>query len=292
VLKSLGATMAQLSQRLGTREPSPVPSMHASERAQAAARNAQRRRRLLTLALLAIAFVLIVTLFSTVFHTLMELEGRSYSWATSVYWTLTTMTTLGFGDITFESDAGRIFSVVVLLPGRPSCSSCCRSCSSSSCSCRGWRNGIGGERPGSLPHRLPGTSCSRHSVPVEAAMVEHAVQADVPYVLIVDDVAEAGRMHDEGRNVMVGALDDPTTYRNARVEQAALVVASQSTRSTPTSRSPCARSPPTSRSWPAPTPPPRSTSSRSPGPTTSCSSVRSSARPWRRGRSASPATVT
>ena len=27
------------------------------------------------------------------------------------------MSTLGFGDITFESDAGRIFSVVVLLSG-------------------------------------------------------------------------------------------------------------------------------------------------------------------------------
>ena len=50
-------------------------------------------------------------------HTLMDREGRADSWPTSVYWTLTTMTTLGFGDITFESDAGRIFSIVVLLSG-------------------------------------------------------------------------------------------------------------------------------------------------------------------------------
>ncbi len=36
-----------------------------------------------------------------------------------------------------------------------------------------------------------------------------------------------GRLHDEGRTVMVGALDDPVTYHNARVEQAAMVVATQ-----------------------------------------------------------------
>jgi hypothetical protein len=66
---------------------------------------------------LVLTFVGMVGLFSTLFHELMAREGRTYSWPTSVYWTLTTMTTLGFGDITFESDAGRIFSVVVLLAG-------------------------------------------------------------------------------------------------------------------------------------------------------------------------------
>ena len=47
----------------------------------------------------------------------METEGRHYSWITGFYWTLTTMSTLGFGDITFESDLGRAFSIVVLLYG-------------------------------------------------------------------------------------------------------------------------------------------------------------------------------
>jgi Trk K+ transport system NAD-binding subunit len=64
--------------------------------------------------------------------------------------------------------------------------------------------------------------------PVEAAIIERADQAEVPYVLIVDDVGQAGLLHDEGRHVMVGALDDPDTYRNARVDQAALVIATQS----------------------------------------------------------------
>jgi voltage-gated potassium channel len=44
-------------------------------------------------------------------------EGRYHSWITGVYWTLTVMTTLGFGDITFASDIGRFFSIIVLLSG-------------------------------------------------------------------------------------------------------------------------------------------------------------------------------
>jgi hypothetical protein len=44
-------------------------------------------------------------------------EGRDYSWITGLYGTLTVMSTLGFGDITFQSDVGRAFSIIVLLSG-------------------------------------------------------------------------------------------------------------------------------------------------------------------------------
>ncbi len=168
-----------------------------------------------------------IAVFSTVFHELMDHEGRSFSWATSVYWTLTTMTTLGFGDITFESDAGRIFSIVVLLSGStfllivlpfvfiqfvfvP------------------WMNERDRRRaPRSLPTATTGHLILTALGPVEEALIDKADQAEVPYVVIVDDVNQAGRLHDEGRKVMVGALDDPLTYRRARAESAAMVVASQ-----------------------------------------------------------------
>jgi hypothetical protein len=57
-------------------------------------------------ALLAL-LVVVVAGYSAVFHVLMDREGQRHSWATSVYWTVVTMSTLGFGDITSESDAGR-----------------------------------------------------------------------------------------------------------------------------------------------------------------------------------------
>ncbi|HUV18638.1 MAG TPA: NAD-binding protein, partial [Ilumatobacteraceae bacterium] len=229
VLKSLGATIAQITQRVRLADQDgPVRSMQHYERAQYAVAQAERRRRQKTFLALAVVFVVMVAVFSTIFHSLMEYEDRRYSWPTSVYWTLTTMTTLGFGDITFESDAGRIFSVVVLLAGStfllvmlpfvfiqfvfmP------------------WMAERDRRRaPRELPESTSGHLILTKLGPVEAALIERADQADVPYVLIVDDVGEAGLIHDEGRNVMVGALDDPATYRNARVGQAALVIATQS----------------------------------------------------------------
>ena len=58
-----------------------------------------------------------VALSSVFFHLLMAREGQEHDWFTGIYWTLTTMSTLGFGDIVFQSDLGRIFSMVVLVAG-------------------------------------------------------------------------------------------------------------------------------------------------------------------------------
>lgn len=62
--------------------------------------------------------VAVIVLFTILFHFIMVyVEGREHSWITGLYWTLTVMSTLGFGDITFSSDIGRAFSLVVLLSG-------------------------------------------------------------------------------------------------------------------------------------------------------------------------------
>ncbi|GAA1129804.1 hypothetical protein GCM10009670_23120 [Citricoccus alkalitolerans] len=58
--------------------------------------------------------VLIVVVYSALFQYLMSVEGREYSWSTSVYWTLVTMSTLGYGDIVFDSEMGPVFTSVVL----------------------------------------------------------------------------------------------------------------------------------------------------------------------------------
>ena len=59
---------------------------------------------------------IVILIHSIFFHIIMaKVEGQDHSWVTGFYWTLTVMSTLGFGDIIFESDIGRIFSIVVLL---------------------------------------------------------------------------------------------------------------------------------------------------------------------------------
>ncbi len=67
-------------------------------------RNKKAKKNVLLLIKFLIFLAAIITLYSTVFHLLMMHEGRNYSWITGFYWTLTVMSTLGFGDITFSTD--------------------------------------------------------------------------------------------------------------------------------------------------------------------------------------------
>ena len=180
---------------------------------------------------LLVRFLLILTAmvvaFSVSFHYLMlRYEGQRYSWVTGFYWTLTVMSTLGFGDITFASDAGRAFSMVVLLSGvvfmlvllpftiiqffyAP------------------WMEAQNAAR---APDELPADTrdhvvLTRHD-PVTAALIARCGRHGLPYVLLVPDRAEALRLYDQGLRVMVGSLDEPATYRRCRLAQAATLVAS------------------------------------------------------------------
>src|SRR5688500_11987146 len=61
---------------------------------------------------------LLMGLYTVLFHVIkLNVEHEQHSWITGLYWTLVVMSTLGFGDITFTSDTGRLFSIIVLLSG-------------------------------------------------------------------------------------------------------------------------------------------------------------------------------
>ena len=190
--------------------------------------NPGRRRNLLVLARLLVVFALLVLVYTVTFHALMVLEGQQHSWATGVYWVLVVMSTLGFGDITFHSDLGRIFSVIVLLSGTvfmlvlmpfmfiqffyvP------------------WMEAQAAARaPRSLSERTTGHVILTGLDAVEAALIRLLDRSQHSYVVLIPDLTEALRLHDDGYRVMLGDLDDPETYRRARVGHAALVVATRS----------------------------------------------------------------
>ena len=76
-----------------------------------------RQNILALLRYLAFLFAIILT-YALIFQLIMVgVEDQSHSWITGIYWTLVTMTTLGFGDITFTTDIGRLFTVFVLVSG-------------------------------------------------------------------------------------------------------------------------------------------------------------------------------
>ena len=173
-----------------------------------------------------VAFMLVmIAAFSVAFHFLMAAEGRSHSWLTGVYWTLTVMSTLGFGDITFQSDAGRAFSMLVMVSGvifllvllpftfiqffyAP------------------WMEAQRQRRaPRELPPETSGHVILTQYDPLAVSLIERLRFYGRPYVVLEPELMRALELHELGVPVMVGALDDQESYRRLRTDRAAMVVA-------------------------------------------------------------------
>ena len=169
-----------------------------------------------------------ITIYGVLFHVIMEMEGQSHSWMTGFYWTLVTMSTLGFGDITFTSDLGRLFSMLVLGSGivvllimlpftfieffyAP------------------WMEAQSRAR---APRELPGDFKDHVIItnfdPITKTLIEKLNQYQKKYVLLVSDLKRALELFDNGYKVMVGEADNPETYEKMQLQQAAMVVASGS----------------------------------------------------------------
>lgn len=166
-----------------------------------------------------------IAFYSVGFHFLMLAEGKSYSWITGVYWTLTVMSTLGFGDITFTTDLGKLFSLVVLITGvvfllillpftfiqffyAP------------------WLEAREKARaPRTLPEGTSGHVILTSFEPSTLLLIEQLRHFKSKYVVIIPDVKEAVELHDRGIHVVLGELGDYETYKRLQADKAALVVA-------------------------------------------------------------------
>jgi Trk K+ transport system NAD-binding subunit len=153
----------------------------------------------------------------------MGYEGRQYSWATGFYWTLTVMSTLGFGDITFTSDLGRVFSMIVLISGivillimlpftfirffyAP------------------WLESQAQSRtPRGLPEGTKNHIIITNYEPIATSLIRKLYQYNLDYAVVVQDTHAASELLDMNVKVIIGELDKPETYRNLRVEKAAMV---------------------------------------------------------------------
>lgn len=138
---------------------------------------------------------------------------------------MVTMSTLGFGDITFHSDLGRVFSVIVLFSGivfllvllpftfiqffyAP------------------W---LEAQNQARTPRKLPAT-VRDHVIltqydDVAIALIHKLIKFGHPYVVLISDLSHALDLSNLGINIVWGDLDDPETYKNIQLHQAAMVVA-------------------------------------------------------------------
>jgi Trk K+ transport system NAD-binding subunit len=192
-------------------------------------RDKQARRNVRAL-LKYVAFVVVVVVaFAEVFHLIMlYAEGVDHSWVTGLYWTLTVMSTLGFGDITFQSDIGRVFSIIVLISGvvlllivlpfafirffyAP------------------WLEAqIRTRAPRRVPPEVRGhvVICAFDTIAPD--LIARLEQEGIPHFVLLSDPTEAADLHLQGISVVAGEADDTATWEALGVERARLVFANRS----------------------------------------------------------------
>jgi Trk K+ transport system NAD-binding subunit len=169
---------------------------------------------------------LLIATYAVIFHMIMvQVEGQQHSWITGFYWTLVVMTTLGFGDITFTTDIGRLFSIIVLISGvvfllvmlpflfirlfyAP------------------WlESRVQLRAPREVPPGTTGHVIIIEYDPIAAALVERLRAGGVPYFIVEPDFAKAAQFVRDDIWVVAGENDARATYERLNARDARLVVA-------------------------------------------------------------------
>ncbi len=183
------------------------------------------RRNVLALVRYFAFLAAIVGLCAVGFQAIMVfVEGRDYSWTASVYWVLSTMSTLGLGDIVFESDVGRVYTALVLIAGivlllvmlpfvfvnffyAP------------------WLGAhVRLEAPRRVPPNRKGHVLITQHDSLSTSLIRKLRVYGIPYHVIEADAARAAELVDIGLSVLNGRPDRASTWDAARAADARLVV--------------------------------------------------------------------
>ncbi len=175
------------------------------------------RRNAILISRLVFILLSLVVLNSILFNYLMHFENRHYSLATCIYWTVTNMSTLGLGDITFQSDPGRLFNVYVAVSGLAFILILVPF------------TFVKLFQSTERIHRELHRNIKDHVIltnydHVSQTLIRKLKQFNVPYVLLVPDLKEAAELTDKGFNIVSADLDDRETYRKVQINQSAGVV--------------------------------------------------------------------
>ena len=186
----------------------------------------ETRANLRALLKYVLSLVLLIAVYAVLFHIIkLNVEGEQHSWLTGFYWTLVVMSTLGFGDITFTSDIGRLFSLVVLLSGvffllvmlpflfirlfyAP------------------WLEArVRLRAPRQVPEGTRGHVILTEYDPIAAGLTGRLRGEDIPYYVLEPDPAIAARLVGDGISVVAGDNDSRETYERINARDARLLLA-------------------------------------------------------------------
>jgi Trk K+ transport system NAD-binding subunit len=188
------------------------------------------RQNLKVLTLYGVFLVTMILVYASLFRFFMwHIEGREFSIIAGIYWVITVMTTLGFGDITFHSDPGYVFAAVVTISGvvfllilLPF--------GLISLFIAPWIEQRLRYRPVfELPETTRGHILIFGIDPITRAFIRKLQARKIPFVVVIADYDQALRLEEqEGFKVVCGSPTDALVLAGLRVPAARYVVANLS----------------------------------------------------------------
>ncbi|MES3628891.1 MAG: NAD-binding protein [Longimonas sp.] len=189
----------------------------------------EARRNLIALSKYIAFLIVSMILLSVGFQLIMwYVEGQDHSWVSAFYWTLVTMSTLGFGDITFHTDVGRLYSMFVVGSGivlllivlpfafiryfyAP------------------WLEAqIHARAPRFVSSDMQDHVIICNHDPITPGLIDRLETDGIPYVLIETDADQASDYYLDGISVILGDFDSKETFENARAPEARMILANRS----------------------------------------------------------------
>jgi voltage-gated potassium channel len=170
-----------------------------------------------------VATLLLVALYAAIFMELMSYEEQleNLDPVTAVYWVITTMTTVGYGDVVFESIPGKVFSSIVGLSGifilfavafplivTPELERLSR------------------ELPSRAPPKMRGHIIICGYNPIVEALAENFKRQNVPF-LVIERSEETARKISKKYQVIWGDPAEKEVLVNSNIQSAKLLIANE-----------------------------------------------------------------
>jgi voltage-gated potassium channel len=174
-------------------------------------------------------FVLGVMVLSTIgFHLIMiHVEGQEHSWFAGFYWTVVTMSTLGYGDIVFHTDLGRSFSLLVLISGVVLLLVVLPFVFIRYFYAPWFEAQVRFRAPRELPEGTRDHVIIADYDLLGPGLVAQFRAHGVPYVFLASDPEHAASLYRDGVHVVYGESDSTETYYKIHARDARLLVANQ-----------------------------------------------------------------
>lgn len=168
----------------------------------------------------------IILVYMLLFLEIMILEGQTahINVTDAIYWVVTTLTTVGYGDITMTSNIGKLYAVFVQLSGIPLVFGILFTLVIIPWMEKKIQSNIPSRAPKKLNDHIIICGYNR----LIETLIEELKENDIPYILVEEEAELVMELLKRNIHAIYGLVSEEETLRNANIKEARFLIANRS----------------------------------------------------------------